>query len=599
MNEADSEEVDQENVEGEEASSKGYRLVPWQSWEEWNMVREKLLSSTPESVRVALNRIKAWESRGCVPIPVAITAEIVEARLTDPYLRKDAPDSGLNSEKMLSLLYSMAIMRLVNGFVDQSQDGKRKRLSIAKAAEEIGLPRMLIDIRHESSHRGLPSLHLLRLAIDKALNWLKDYYWERQVKAIPNIYKDINSSLSKMAQCIKVKKVEMKKEVMKTSKSIILSYASYPTEVATSLLEKCLSCKIGISDSSEFISTVMLMEGDMPYLVDLDTWKLVIKKLSRKRTDLLLVMFKVALDKIDTFLSRNTEDDVQCVTLMTLQNQNHKIIENITSLACWLLERLKELVYSNSRNAGHSGVNDLALRDTLDDLLRECLGKLVRTNSILNSCLILSDLVGKGCLTELIRRLAQIGQPKESMAEVDKELGSEQEEASLSEAAKKLDMLKDYRPKGKNNGVHKGDVVWTVAKSWKACPIGMLPSLSSAGRLPMLDRAGEVPACSETIRTSCKRHGSHELEDPCRRSNKKRESSKDRLSDTLVASETDKTLHDDSELRESKIMTEGDSPEESSSPVKGLLLIDGYLQDCGPDMLQAIQSKVSIFDSLS
>ncbi|CAN6462872.1 unnamed protein product [Victoria cruziana] len=203
MNEADSEEVDQENVEGEEASSKGYRLVPWQSWEEWNMVREKLLSSTPESVRVALNRIKAWESRGCVPIPVAITAEIVEARLTDPYLRKDAPDSGLNSEKMLSLLYSMAIMRLVNGFVDQSQDGKRKRLSIAKAAEEIGLPRMLIDIRHESSHRGLPSLHLLRLAIDKALNWLKDYYWERQVKAIPNIYKDINSSLSKMAQCIK------------------------------------------------------------------------------------------------------------------------------------------------------------------------------------------------------------------------------------------------------------------------------------------------------------------------------------------------------------------------------------------------------------
>lgn len=59
MNGADSEEVDQENVEGEEASSKGYRLVPWQSWEEWNMVREKLLSSTPESVPVALNRVTA------------------------------------------------------------------------------------------------------------------------------------------------------------------------------------------------------------------------------------------------------------------------------------------------------------------------------------------------------------------------------------------------------------------------------------------------------------------------------------------------------------------------------------------------------------
>ncbi|XP_049931971.1 uncharacterized protein LOC116246732 isoform X4 [Nymphaea colorata] len=203
MDEADREGVSQVNAEEEEASSSGYRLVPWQSWEEWNVIREKLLSSSPESVRVALNRIKAWESRGCLPIPVAITAEMVEARLTDPYFRKDVPSSGLNSEKMLSLLYSMAIMRLVNGFVDQSLDGTKKRMSIAKAAEKIGLPRMLIDIRHESSHRGLPSLQLLRLAIDKALNWLQDYYWERQLKAMLDIFKGINSSLCKMAQCMK------------------------------------------------------------------------------------------------------------------------------------------------------------------------------------------------------------------------------------------------------------------------------------------------------------------------------------------------------------------------------------------------------------
>ncbi|KAF3796050.1 Ribosomal biogenesis protein [Nymphaea thermarum] len=597
MNEADREGVSQVNAE--EASSSGYRLVPWQSWEEWNMIREKLLSSSPESVLVALNRIKAWESRGCLPIPVAITAEMVEARLTDPYFRKDVPNSGSNSEKMLSLLYSMAIMRLVNGFVDQSQHSTKKRLSIAKAAEEIGLPRMLIDIRHESSHRGLPSLQLLRLAIDKALNWLQDYYWERQVKAMLDIFKDINSSLCKMAQCIKVKKVKVKKEVHKASRSIILAYSSYSMEVATLLLEKCWSCKFSLSDSSKFISTVVPTEDDMLYLADLDAWKLVIKKLSRKRIDLLLVMFKAAMDKIDAFLSQNTEDDVQCDLFMPCQKQSHEIIENIASLASWLLECLKELVYSDSLNAGHSGVNDLVLRDTLEDLLLVCLGKLVSTNSMLNSCLILSDLVGRGYLTKLIRRLTQMGQSNQTVVEIDKKLGFEPDDASINEAVKKLDMLKKYRLEGKVNLVHKEDVVWTVAKSWRPCPIGMLPSLGSAGRLPMLDKASKVPACPEAIRTSCKRHASHELQDLGLRSNKKRESREDRLSETLVEFETDEFVHDESQLHESKMTTEGGSPEKSLSPLKGKLLIDGYLQHCGPDILHAIQSKVSIFDSSS
>lgn len=43
-----------------------------------------------------------------------------------------------------------------------------------------GLPRLLVDIRHEASHNDLPSLSLLRLAAAEALQWLQAAYWQRQ-----------------------------------------------------------------------------------------------------------------------------------------------------------------------------------------------------------------------------------------------------------------------------------------------------------------------------------------------------------------------------------------------------------------------------------
>ncbi|RVX07737.1 hypothetical protein CK203_022004 [Vitis vinifera] len=128
------------------------------------------------------------------------------------------------------------------------QTRKATQVSIAEAADAIGIPRMLIDIRHgkqltfmlpnaygtlnaessehsqvesdkilvghkaKGSHRDLPSLRLVRLASVKALDWLKSYYWEPQKKAIPlqrdgssNIRKEIKSKIRELAFCLKVR----------------------------------------------------------------------------------------------------------------------------------------------------------------------------------------------------------------------------------------------------------------------------------------------------------------------------------------------------------------------------------------------------------
>ena len=45
-------------------------------------------------------------------------------------------------------------------------------------AQQMGLPSMFVDLRHEASHGDMPSLTNLRSAARRALQWLWDDYWK-------------------------------------------------------------------------------------------------------------------------------------------------------------------------------------------------------------------------------------------------------------------------------------------------------------------------------------------------------------------------------------------------------------------------------------
>lgn len=65
---------------------------------------------------------------------------------------------------------------MVNGITDSQQKG-RVAVSVASLATAAGLPRLLVDLRHEATHNELPSLQVLRLAAQQALAWLRTNYW--------------------------------------------------------------------------------------------------------------------------------------------------------------------------------------------------------------------------------------------------------------------------------------------------------------------------------------------------------------------------------------------------------------------------------------
>lgn len=67
--------------------------------------------------------------------------------------------------------------------------------SIASLASTAGLPRALVDLRHQATHNELPSLAVLRSGAGMALHWLEESYWKQQSHCIVIGQSKINETL--------------------------------------------------------------------------------------------------------------------------------------------------------------------------------------------------------------------------------------------------------------------------------------------------------------------------------------------------------------------------------------------------------------------
>lgn len=65
----------------------------------------------------------------------------------------------------------------MTGLVDAKVHGQRK--TMFQRAVDLGLPASFVELRHEATHRELPSLIVLRNAAQRSLEWLWNYYWSR------------------------------------------------------------------------------------------------------------------------------------------------------------------------------------------------------------------------------------------------------------------------------------------------------------------------------------------------------------------------------------------------------------------------------------
>ncbi|KAK8360907.1 hypothetical protein V6Z12_A03G003100 [Gossypium hirsutum] len=484
--------------------SNAYKLVPWLNWAEWDSVGKSLFSSSPRKISSALSRISTWRSRGCLPVVIDVTASIVEIQQSDPFFRGDKSKDDSRSEQLLAMLYCMAILRIVNCVIEKTR--KRTGISIADAADAIGIPRRLIDVRHEGSHRDLPSLTIARDSSVVALNWLKSYYWEPQKKQIPfqrdgvvNIRREIKSKLRELALCIKIQKnPELKsllvrgkgggqfkhlcgrskffslmagkvnssqssgpkKLVSKTMKSLVSLYSTSSSEVVSVLLELLLRAL----DSSSSMDISEDSESGLDRHTALDDWQLVIRKFSNKEPELLLALLQRILDMIGT----NEASKYETAHPTASKGRPEACqVEHVSSLFAWLVRHL-ELKGKSMSNA------------ILLELLRKCLlVASLRNNHLMDSALHIAQLIGNSVLMEKLNKFRSLGLSNTAVTEenTSNEIwGIVSQEEYLNQAAKKLEVVKLRRTK--STAVKTGDDVrnsnrWVVAKSWNPCPLVM------------------------------------------------------------------------------------------------------------------------------
>lgn len=132
------------------------------------------ISSTVETKRLALSRIKLWKMRrgNLTPASVLSTLSILDVQL------KDQPNTRFSDDELRSM-YSNAFTRFVNYM--SSIMRSRTLQSMYSTARELGIEPFLVDLRHLCAHgQVLPSLELSRRATDYCMNWLHEFYWDRE-----------------------------------------------------------------------------------------------------------------------------------------------------------------------------------------------------------------------------------------------------------------------------------------------------------------------------------------------------------------------------------------------------------------------------------
>ncbi|KAL2048200.1 hypothetical protein N7G274_000111 [Stereocaulon virgatum] len=152
--------------------------TPWRHHGELVDVREWLFPPSPINEqedsklrRNACDQISAWKLRGNLPHAVESTWLLTEALLTDEIQADLIPVFAVKAA------YITAISRFVTGLLDSQQDTKFKVSMYAKA-QQIGLPAVFVDLRHEATHGDMPPLETLRNAAQRAMQWLWEDYWK-------------------------------------------------------------------------------------------------------------------------------------------------------------------------------------------------------------------------------------------------------------------------------------------------------------------------------------------------------------------------------------------------------------------------------------
>ncbi|XP_017293877.1 ribosomal biogenesis protein LAS1L [Kryptolebias marmoratus] len=191
-------------------------VVAWLNKAEWDQVLGYLYSKDVGLQKFAVQRISAWKVRYAHSTPVAVdcTADLVRCQILDR-------SGQLNGEELV-LLYGAALVRFVNQITERQQ-GKVAR-PLRRLAGKLNIPEWVVDLRHDFTHRKLPTLKWCRKGCKVVLEWLQQEYWSRQLGGGPDEDWESHSDGEDEEAELKLAARQKEMENYKTARELLISY---------------------------------------------------------------------------------------------------------------------------------------------------------------------------------------------------------------------------------------------------------------------------------------------------------------------------------------------------------------------------------------
>lgn len=276
--------------------------------------------------------VRMWAGRGRIPAAVEATGNFVKLKADlDRVLgelgdHSDAEedyesktDSTLTQQEdtyVMRLSATMALVRFVNEMVDPGQKGSYAQ-PITRIAEQIGLPRNLVDLRHSGTHDELPSAGVLQLALQQALDWLFERYWDP----------------ARNWEAVVKEKCQMALERLEEELAELQAKPDEPSIDEQQLQQKKLRI------TAKFLNSIDHLQ------VSLEIQKIFLAVLSEKYSSIDHAICKLSLDCLSSWLGRPVDFPVDLVP----SPLTNSIVANSNSLLDETAEIMKRLAEAKRR----------------------------------------------------------------------------------------------------------------------------------------------------------------------------------------------------------------------------------------------------------
>ncbi|KAE8377329.1 Las1-like-domain-containing protein [Aspergillus bertholletiae] len=285
-------------------------FTPWKEKSELQSVRNQFYPPPtydgPDMRSRACATVAAWKLRGNLPHPVEATALLTDAILHD--------DARKNSIFSIRATYSAAFCRFVTSLVDSKLHGQRK--TMFQRAIDLGLPASFVELRHEATHRELPSLTVLRNAAQRSLEWLWDYYWAKSDVTVGFAPDSVDDDVEPVKAAVRACMAEVTGETGASEPPRKKRKVQVLSGVATQLVSVCKSSGKGAVAISEIlVEDEVLVSGGRKLGTSLDDefarWDHFLQVIVEGYPAFLTALVEAMVDVL-AFAGSATKEDAYC-----------------------------------------------------------------------------------------------------------------------------------------------------------------------------------------------------------------------------------------------------------------------------------------------